>query len=346
MQWLSDASPYEMIELLAKDDVQGPRLWVLLTERVATRGSKRQVHLVNRPDLARSLEMGSGDREVHVVELGYERHEDASGATLHVWGATPLGMLDWSFTSQGLPTAEHGHRLVDATEAAHDLKGGLLVFYLEKSALSGEGTRLRLGDALEPVPQWSELSRPPHFNAYRGVYSRPAHVGYFPSLAPTTVELKQRTESADGQPHWSYTWQTKGQPATEALEITGTRRGTGWTFASEHFVHDTRVIQGEFLTERLTATDGAHTMTLSFNPPVADLSHLHDWRSQFTWELAIDGGERLLFGDLLVKKIADSIGVRLQPRSPAWARQLPLAATISLTERGYIYASHTEPPAP
>lgn len=342
IQWLGPATPYETVELCVKELPGRQRLWLFLTERAQPSGSKGQIHYTNDPDLAQTLRQAAGDRQVVVSEIRYTRLESVAATLMDVSIDAPEGPLSWHFESQGQPDPDRGGRLIDAAEAAHDLSGGLLLFYLEASALSGRGTHFRLGSHEESVQPWTALSRPPHFEAFRAVYSRPAHVGYFPTLTPIDVELVDRRVGPPGTAQWSYRQHT-GSGADELMRVALTVRGEDWVFASGSIELHTRREVDRFATTALVARDGSRAMTLHFDPPIPDLLRMPlgtSW-SRFTLEMA--GVAKLVSGRVTISRRAEAVELRLLAQDPPWAAELPFATTVQPLGAGYRYQSRSTP---
>jgi hypothetical protein len=295
------------VEVLAKERPEGDVVWFFLTDREARAGSKHQTHYVTDRHLAQLL--GGGDSEVVEAPIRYHRSEAAGGCRLRVELLTRDGPTSWSFDAAGQP-ARRG-LLVDNAAAAHNPRGGFLAFYLEDSALSAPTSTLVVGGRPFAVEPWPELSRPPHFVAYGGVYSRPVHVAYFPSH-PRTVRT-----------------------FAEARELAG---GTGfaWGDVEQH----TRVSDGAFETEALVVRDGAANLAVRFTPPLPDLRLMPAGSARSSWVFEV-GEHGEVAGEIDVEKQGAVVSIRFRPQSPPWTRSIAVASRIELAGDGYAAEAST-----
>lgn len=165
IQWLPEKSPFETLEVLVKDSAGQPKLWVFLTYREFSGGSKRQVHYVNDAHLADTLRLSAGARDVRVVAISYHYAEPSGGARMQLALETARGHLSWTFQAAHLPDPQRS-RLVNSTEAAHDLKGGLLVFHLGATTLSSASSSAKIGSEEYSALPWPEHSHLPYFEAF------------------------------------------------------------------------------------------------------------------------------------------------------------------------------------
>jgi hypothetical protein len=298
------------VEVLAKERSEGDVIWFFLTDREARDGSKHQTHYVTDPRLARVL--GSGDSEVLQTSIRYDRAEAEGACRLRVELVTRDGPTSWSFDAAGQPTRRA--LLVDNAAAAHNARGGFLAFYLEDSALSAPSSTLVVAGRPFPVEPWPELSRPPHFVAYGGVYSRPVHVAYFPSHARTVRAF------------------------AEARELAGDDGGVvfAWGDVEQH----TRAAGDALETEALVVRDGAATLRLRFTPPLPDLGLAPEGTARCAWAFGI-GEQGEVAGEIDVEKRGPLVTVRLRPQSPPWTRSIAVESRIELAEDGYAAETKT-----
>lgn len=315
LQWLPSHPRYEAVEVLAKERPGGNVVWFFLTDRDAPAGSKHQTHYVDDPRLARML--GTGDSEVHEAEIRYQRAEAAGGCRMRVELETRDGPVAWSFDAGGQPTRRA--LLVDNAAAAHNPRGGFLAFYLEDSALSAPSSALVVDGRPYVVEPWPELSRPPHFVAYGGIYSRPVHVAYVPTHDRTVRAF------AEG----------RVLPASAAAGL-GAEAVFGWGDVEQH----TRVSGEAFETEALVVRDGAASLMLRFTPPLPDLRFLPEGSTRSAWAFAL-GEQAEVSGEIDLEKQGAAVTVRFRPQSPIWAQRIEVVSRVELLEDGYAAETRT-----
>jgi hypothetical protein len=260
---------------------------------------------------------------------------------------TQIGRLAWDFHARGSPSSQHGDRLVDALGAAHDLKGGLLALYLVNSAVSTKDTNVTIGDGKFSAQPWPEISKPPYFVAYRGVYSAPVHLAYFPAIPGVRVSLHEAPmEHRDGA-EWLYRWQPASGTNTESRDVRvqlGLASASSWRFSAPNFEHAVAVRRGMLETHELAGRDGGDRASVRFRPALPDLLRASDGHHTSRFALSMAGVEKLLTGAFSVSKSKRRITGELRPDAPAWATQLALRVSIDLGPDGYTYSSATSYP--
>jgi hypothetical protein len=345
IQWLD--GDYETLELLKKDGASGPILWVFLTERTPVHGSKRQIHYVNDAELARTLSLSASDREVHLTSIQVEQLATPTVPRFRLSLDAKVGRIAWDFQAQGAPSAQHGGRLVDAAGAAHDLKGGLLALYVEKSAVAAQGTHVTIGDRDLAVAAWPEISRPPHFVAYRGVHSAPAHIGYFPAIAGVRVGLEGAPPDYRDGAEWRYRWRSDSGSGPVARDLrVGLRvapEGT-WRFSAPNFEQSITLRNGLLEMTELAGIDRGERASIRFEPPLPDLVRSTDGRHTSRFALTMAGDEALVSGTFSFSKSGQRVTGELRPEVPQWAATLAMQVGIVLGRDGYTYTSATSYP--
>jgi hypothetical protein len=329
------------------DDSEPPNVFFFVTERQAVEGSKKQYCYSNNPEFAQELALAHGDRESRFVEIAYQRQTELVPEQYHLELDAADGHVSWDFTPSTATSPDYASKLVNALDAAHDLKSGFLVFYLPESAVVDQHTVLNIGSESYPAEYWSEISKPPYFDAYRAVHSRDVHDGYFGAAAPTRVEYSEWPNTLGLGSVWRLRETTESTQRVEAISVAVAEltedsavfeEGSGFGYAV--------VREGDaLLTRSLFATDGSAEMRIDFEPPLPDLRFLEPGAATLsTFAISLTGHAAVVTGQVSIVNTAGSIELLLAPGTPDWTKQIRLRETITLNDDGYGYQSTTEYP--
>jgi hypothetical protein len=350
IQWLPDHERYEAVEALVTDDPERPAVRVFFTEKEAHEGSKRQFFYVNDPDDLQALSGAAGGREVRLTDIRYERTDTPTGPRFRFELSTADGEVAWDFQCQGQPSSDHAPGLINNADAAHDLRSGILIFYLAESAVSGPSTVLTIAGRAYPVTLWTEISRPPYFTAYRAVYSKGADVGYI-SAGHARARLLPAVEKDRYVWFGTYSWRQPGRE-TERLEQVVAVVSTGEPVPSEELpLMTVQVSDGMVQTESLSLADGGEVLVMSFSPPLPDLARMPDGDAECRWTISVAREAYLLRGtgqhaDLMkgrmgIRKAGRHVSVLFAPEEPAWAQRLGMEVDIEVRQRQYSLDART-----
>lgn len=345
LQWLPDHPRYEMAEALI-DDADPANVFFFLTERNAVQGSKRQYCYSNEPEFAQHLASGSGDRESHLVDVVYQRMTDASTERYHLELDAVEGHVTWDFTPSSETSPDYASKLINAVDAAHDLRSGFLVFYLPQSAVVNQDTVLTLGADTYPAQLWTEISVPPYFEAYRGVHSRDVHDGYFGALPPTKVEYLSWPRAWQPGTSWQTRETTDRLSQSQVIGVKVAELEGDDLVLEEHWGFRYHVIRsGEaLLTRALSMNDNGSAMRIDFDPPLPDLRYLEIGTTVSSFAVSLTGHDSIVTGQVTVTSTSGNLEVLLAPNVPDWTQRIRLRAAIQLTSTGYVYQSVTEYP--
>lgn len=345
LQWLPAHPKYEIVEVLM-DEREPAGIFFFLTEREAVAGSKKQYCYTNDPNFAKSLTDGAGDRESQYVDITYEKSQGADGATYHFELLTADGPTVWDFVAAGETDPTYASKLIDAAEAGHDLKGGLLVFYLPESTVSAADTKLSLGSESFPVESWPEISSPPYFEAFRGVLSHDVHNGYLPAAPLTTTTFPSPAEELTVGATWTKRVSRKGgsDPRESQVSVRELDDQRAVLIEDESTTMTLRRDGESLLTESLAVSDDKAQMVMSFDPPLPDLRFMEEGSTQSAFSIALPALLSVVTGTITMTKNGNTVLETLAPSHPAWTRQLKLVTSIELNSNGYSQQSHTEYP--
>jgi hypothetical protein len=321
-------------------------VFFFLTERTAVQGSKKQHCYSNDPSFAEGLSQGTGDRESHLVDIDYEQRTDVSPAQFHLELDTPEGRVKWDMTPASEPSPEYASKLIDATEAAHDLKGGLLFFYLTESAVVNMNTQLTIGSESYPAPIWPEVSKPPYFVAHRGVHSRDVHNGYFGALSRTRVTYRSWSAEFDVGTEWQTrrTDQESGDDYDGRVRVAELDGDRAVLEEDDGIRYHVRRLGDSLVTEALSMVDDGATMQIDFDPPLPDLRALDSEETTSSFSISMTGPGTVVEGQVTVTSTPKGAEILLAPEMPEWTQRIRLRTSIEPTTDGYVYESRTEYP--
>jgi hypothetical protein len=164
VQWTGPEVPYTMVELDTDDNNGHPLYDVILTDR----STGKRIHYANQPQLVAIAKATDG--EAYLAQIQFDRPEnETSGATFDLRFSMQDGTpVEWRFI-QGSDILQQGGGLTPLP----DVKVPVFA-YREESAVAGEGTAIVIGNKTSVAELWKEISRPPHFIAYRGALTHSA----------------------------------------------------------------------------------------------------------------------------------------------------------------------------
>jgi hypothetical protein len=200
IQWLGPELPYTMIELYV-DAGSGP---VPLYDAVLTdRASGKRIHYSNQQQMVDINKRAGG--EAYLTNMQLDRPASAaSGSTYLLRFVDHAGQpVSWQFI-QGSDISERGS---GSSPAGFDPP---VLLYRERGAVAGEGTALKIGNAVSVADVWTEISHPPFFVAYHGAMSQNVDFAVFtgsPQQWTTTSAPKSVATGAE--------WKLKAQDGVD-----------------------------------------------------------------------------------------------------------------------------------
>jgi hypothetical protein len=262
IQWIGPELPYTMIELY----VDPARTTAPLYEAVLTdRSTGKRIHYANQQGMV-DIDKRSG-AEAYLTTMQLDRPaNEAKGATYLLRFVDHTGQpVSWQFI-QGSDISERG-----GGSSPAGVEPPVLV-YRTRSAVAGEGTALKIGNAVSVADVWTEISQPPYFVAYRGAVSQDVDIAVFtgPGQQWTTTSAP-KTLTADAE------WKLKAQDGLERTLHVQTVTGDHATILDkdDHFpgrtvTIDAALTNGAWSIEKLhysgAGEDANQGMTISFAP--------------------------------------------------------------------------------
>ncbi len=239
IQWVVGPElPYAMVEFDVDTTTKQPLYHAVLTGKDGTR-----THYSNVDRMAAAYKM-AGEPSFK-TDIAYDTDDTGKpGSTSTIRFSMQDGKpFEWRFV-QGSDISAQGAGLTPLPQAP------LPIFaYREEGAVAGEGTAVKIGDAVSTAEVWKEISHPPYFVGYRGAVTNSAHMVVFMkgaenwkiTKAPATVaagsawELdsdtanhRTLTVSKMTGDHAVITVTDKYHPVT-SVTLEGTYTAAGWT---------------------------------------------------------------------------------------------------------------------
>lgn len=169
IQWIAGAElPYGMIEFDVDGTGKQPLYHAVLTGKDGTR-----THYSNMDRMAAAYKT-TGEAS-YKADIAYETDDTGKpGSTSTVRFSMQDGKaFEWRFV-QGSDISAQGAGLTPLPQAPVPIFA-----YREAGAVAGEGTAVRIGDAVSTAEVWKEISHPPYFVGYRGAVTSGAHMAVF-----------------------------------------------------------------------------------------------------------------------------------------------------------------------
>lgn len=169
IQWIAGPElPYGMIEFDVDDTGKQPLYHAVLTGKDGTR-----THYSNAERMAAAYKM-TGEAS-YKADIAYETDDTGKpGSTSAVRFSMQDGKaFEWRFV-QGSDISAQGAGLTPLPQAPIPIFA-----YREAGAVAGEGTAVKIGDAVSTAEVWKEISHPPYFVGYRGAVTSGAHMAVF-----------------------------------------------------------------------------------------------------------------------------------------------------------------------
>ncbi len=226
---------------------------------------------------------------------------------------------------QGSDISEQGSGLTDLSKAPIPIFA-----YREQGAVAGEGTVLKIGEAVSTAEVWTEISRPPYFVGYRGAITRSAHLLVMPKATESWKVTKSATALTVGS-----TWELdneRGDHRTLRIEKV---EGAKFTIAGNDKFHPgirttleaTRTSDG-WSVERVRlqpVKDGEkHFTVLTFTPAAGTAP-------TSTMELAIGKKQKVATATVAVTGDAAKRTEAIKGGTPAWAAGKEITEETAIT---------------
>jgi len=327
-QWIGSSPQYSMIEAI-NIQAEPPVYQVVLTNKA----SGERVYYSNSEAKIKSLTR-TGKKGV-LTPIDFKVIENVAEQPTYAFAfSDEKGQaIRWRFIPHS-PPSERGGGTTPGRRSS-----GFGFAFRKLSTVADENTAVQIGEKVFQAEPWPQISTPPYFVAYRGVYGIGVQTGMLGvenenwrvTSAPT--ELKQGAQ-------WVL---TDGRNNERTFQITA-RTGDELTISEVKG-------QGPFvtplsLTARITPqglalrsiaiANGTNLMRISFKP---DLNTSAAAAGQVSFQIEVDKNEKIMEGTISVEKSGSATNFRWQPNSPDWAKGRTLNTTLEVDAGGYKLAT-------
>lgn len=239
VQWIVGTElPYGMIEFDVDSSTKQPVYHCVLTGK-----DGKRTHYSNMDVMVAAFK-AQGEPS-YKAAIAYDSDETLKPGSISTIRFTMADgkPLEWRFV-QGSDISAQGSGLTPLPQAPVPIFA-----YREEGAVAGEGSALKIADAVSTAEVWKEISKPPYFVGYRGAVTNSAHMlvlgrgseSWTITKAPAVItaggtwELDAETgghrtliiDKTDGT-HATISVADRMRPLTRVV-MTATRTANGWT---------------------------------------------------------------------------------------------------------------------
>jgi hypothetical protein len=323
MQAINNDSQYARIEA-ALYEAKTPIYNLVLTEK-----NGRRVNYTNSEEKAAALKRAGA--EARVARIDYRSASKFGQLPAHEFGFTDeRGQpVRWRF-SLAAPASERGAGMTPQEAGG----SGWLLIYRDAGSAAGEGTAVEIGGRTSEAEAWEEISSPPFFVAYRGVYAEGLNTGIFSAGQETW-----RTESTPDKLQEGTQWKLIDERGrTRQLRITSLRGDEATIdeviaspspFASALSIKARRTAQG-FALRSVTVKNNNKSMRVSFAPEL-DMT----LPGNVAFQIDQNDHNKILHGSVTVESRNGAAQLRWQPKSPDWAKSRVINSAVNISADGY-----------
>lgn len=322
MQALTDDPHYARIEA-AIYDAKPPIYNLVLTEK-----NGRRVNYSNSEEKVAALKRAG--TEARLIRIDYRSVNKFGQLPAHEFAFTDeRGQpVRWLFTLAA-PSSERGAGLTEQEGGS-----GWMLIYRDQGSVAGAGTAVQIGERVSEAEAWEEISSPPYFVAYRGVYAEGLHLGVF----PTGRESWRVTSAPDKLQEGAQWTLLDEQGRVRQLRIT--------SLSGDELTIDEDAATSPFagtlsIKARLNARQGLalrsvtlrnnnRSMRLSFAPEL-DL----DANATYSFQIDQHDHNKTLHGSVSIESKGGAVQLRWQPKAPDWAKSRVINGSMNIKADGY-----------
>jgi hypothetical protein len=306
VQWIGPELPYSMIELYV-DPGKGdqPAYDVVLTER----SSGKRVHYCNKQSLVDLSK--SGGLDTYLANMQFDRPGEGSWERKYILRFRDHAgqPVTWQFV-QGSDVTERGSGLSPA---------GLqppVIMYREQSAVAGQGSAVKIGNAVSVAELWNELASPPFFMPYHGALTQDLQIAVFVEGTQKWTLLQSPDKLQNGAQ-----WKFKAEDGRECSLTVSSVQGEAVTLTQEEqrspgqkILIEAQFSNNAWSTRKVrfapTQNGSSKGLTLAFNPALGATA------SQAKFELFSGQKTRIATGTVTV----DQNRAAWHFKDPEWLR--------------------------
>ncbi|MEW6732092.1 MAG: hypothetical protein AB1489_12260 [Acidobacteriota bacterium] len=324
LQWLDDDPQYQQIEASISDN-KASLLSVILTEK----GSGRRINYCNTEAKVKALT--SIGVEARLAKIEYRTTNKFGQSPAHEFSFTDEHgqAILWHFTFAA-PASERGAGLTPQTNGP-----GWILIYRDLGTAAGEGTMVQIGKRKLVADAWPEISAPPYFVAYRGVYAEGIGIAtmlrgqqsWRVTESPKELNIGAQWTLVDDRGRTRQLRLTEKSGEELSIDEIGLAQPSDTKLSLK--VHQTK--QG-FALSSIILISRNKTLRMKFTP-VLDL--YAGAPTKVAFQIDQNGRNKVSTGDVSMVKRDNSIQLQWQPKEPNWAKSRALNTTMILTATDY-----------
>ena len=326
-QWLTTSTQYTMIEAV-NIQTKPPVYQLILTDKVAG----ERVYYSNSEEKIKAL-ISSGRKAV-LTPIDFKVVENVAEQPTYAFAfRDEKGQaIRWRFMPHS-PPSERG------AGSTPGRRLGLSFVFRKLSTVANENTVVEIGEKVFQAEPWPQISTPPYFIAFRGIYG----------LGVETTTLGVGTEnwrvtSAPVELNQGAQWVlTDERNNVRTLQITA-RSGDELTISetkalgplSTPLTLTARITPQGLALRSIAMSNDGHSMRITFKPDL-NIAAAPSGQSnpQVAFQVGLDKDPKIIEGTISLERSGNATNFRWEPRSPDWAKGRLLNASLEIDANGY-----------
>lgn len=324
LQWIYDNLDYSLIEALITSG--SPAVYEVITTDKAT---SRRIYYTNSELKAKAL--AKSGKTVHVVPIAYKLTETLGEHSTQsiVFKDNKGQTINWNF----IAASDQSERGKGISAAGPPLE----FLYRPLGTTAGEGSAVQVGSKVSQARPWPEISAPPYFVAYRGVYTTESVLGGFAS-GSETWSLKYATPKVDVGSTWIL---VNEQNNDRQFKVTA-KRGDDLTIeevgvraeVSTPMTMTARITAGGFAITSIGFANGKNSLRVSFKPALTVGASSSDL-AKVDFQVDVADEKKAFEGTISAERTGEQLELNWHLNSPSWAKGKVVKSTITFTKNGY-----------
>ena len=325
LQWIYDNPNYSLIEAVIKKG--SPSVYeVIITDKAMS----RRVYYTNSELKAKSL--ATLGKTVHVVPIEYRITESLGEHATQsiVFQDDKNQTIRWNFVA----ASDQSDRGKGLSAAAPPLE----FLYRSLGTAAGEGSAVQIGDKVSQAKPWPEISAPPYFVAYHGVYTTESILAGLTS-GSETWRLKYATPNVDVGSMWVFLNEQNNARQFKVMA----KSGDEFTIeeigvkpeVSAPMTMTAKMTAGGFAISSIGFANGKHSLRMSFKPALTVAASAPNDAGKVAFQVDVSDQAKALEGIVSAQRTGDQLELNWQLNSPNWAKGKVVKSTITFTKNGY-----------
>jgi len=324
LQWIYDNLDYSLIEAVITNG--SPAVYEVIT----TDKTSHRVYYINS-ELKAKLLAASG-KNVHVVPITYKLTESlGEHATQSIVFQDEKGQtIRWNFVA----ASDQSERGKGLTAAAPPLE----FLYRPLGTAAGEGSAVQIGTKVSQAKPWPEISAPPYFVAFHGVYTTESILGGFAS-GSETWRLKYATPNVDVGSVWVL---LNEQNAARQFKVAA-KRGDELTIeeigvkadVSTPMTMTATMTASGFAISSIGFANGKNSLRVSFKPALTVGPTAPDGQAKVDFQVDVADQKKAFEGTISSQRTGERLELDWHLNSPNWAKGKVVKSTITFNKNGY-----------